>query len=117
MFLGIDATVLGDPCGGSSWRRHERVAKDAGGARVDERLHACGDGLFQQIERARQVGVDEIQSTVRSHVGLVQGSGMEDRLHAIQTTPHQIPIGDGADVSGKWRRQDVETNGVMLQAL
>ena len=35
--------------------------------------------LFQQIQRARNVGVDEVLTSVRSDVGLVQGGGVEDR--------------------------------------
>jgi len=34
--LGDGRNFLGDPCGGSARGRHEGVAKDAGGAGVDE---------------------------------------------------------------------------------
>jgi hypothetical protein len=58
--LGDGRDLLGHPCGRSSNRRHKGVAKNAGCAREDKRLDACRHGLFQQIERAGDVGVDEV---------------------------------------------------------
>ena len=96
--------------------RRKSVAKDAGRARVDEGLDACRHRLFQQIERAGDVGVDEILPAVGRDMRFVQGGRMEDRLHAAHAPSYARAVGYRADVSGERRADDVEADDFVLQA-
>src|SRR6266404_7328957 len=109
--------LLGDPGGRSSSRQHQGVAKDAGCAREDKRPDTCRHRLFQQIERASDVGVDEVLPAMSGDMRLMQGGRMEDCLHATRTTPHARAVGYRADMSRKWRVNDVEADDLVFQVL
>ncbi len=102
--------LLGHPCGGRARGRDQRVAEHAGGAGVDERGDACVDRLFQKIERAGDVGVDEVLPAVSRDVGLVQRRGMEDGPRAAHATLHAGAVGDRADTGGEGPLDDVEAD-------
>jgi len=98
-------------------RRHQGIAKNAGGASVDKRLDASSDRLFQQVERAGDVGVDKILPPMGSNVRFVQGCGMKDCLNSAHAAPHAGAVCNRADVRGKGRLQDVESNHLVSQFL
>ena len=112
--LGNRRDLLGHPGGRSSNRRHQGVTKDAGCAREDKRLDTCRHRLFQQIERASDVGVDEVLPAMSGDMRLVQSGRLEDCLDAAQTTPHARAVGYRADVSRKGRVNDVESDDLVF---
>jgi hypothetical protein len=111
--LGNGRDLLGYPCGRSSHRRQEGVAKDAGCAREDKRLDACRYGLFEQIERAGDVAVDEVLSAMGGDMRLVYRGSVEDRLHADHTTPDARAVGYRANAIGERVLPDVETDDLV----
>lgn len=113
--LGDGSDILSHPGRGRPGWWHKGIAEDAGRAREDERPDTRRNGLLQQVERAGDVGVDEILPLVRTDVGLVQGGGMKDRLHAGHGMPNDCAIGDRADERGEARREDVETDRLVSQ--
>ena len=74
--LGNWRHLLGYPGGRISGARHEGVAEHAGGAGEDKRPDAFPCSLFQQIERARDIDIDEILLAMRSDVRFMQRGGV-----------------------------------------
>ena len=117
MFLGTGVTssvtqAAGAPTGGTRASPKTLVVlvktKDSTPAAI---------GLFQQIERAGDVGVDEVLPAMGGDMRLVQSGRLEDRLDAAQTTPHARAVGYRADVSRKRRVKDVEADDLVFQVL
>src|SRR5262249_35656201 len=92
--------------------RHEGIAKDTRRAREDERFDAGRRRLFEQVERTRYVGIDEVLTAVGRDMRLVQGGRMKNRPHAAQAAPHTSTVGDRADASREGTRDNVEANDV-----
>ena len=76
-------------------------------------LDACRHSLFQQIERAGDVGIDEVLPAVGADMRLVQRGGVKDHLHASHATPDARAVGDRADVRGERTIEDVEADDVV----
>src|SRR5215831_7655795 len=74
--LGNGCDVLGYPHRGRSGRGRQSPAKCAGRAREDK--GAGRRGFFEEIERARNVGIDEVLPAVSDHMGFMQARRMED---------------------------------------
>ena len=88
--------VLGDPGGRRAGRRRERAAERARGAGEDEARGAGRDRLLEQVERAGEVGVDELLARVRADVRLVQRRGVEHGVGAPHRLAHDGAVGDRA---------------------
>ena len=54
--------------------------------------------FFQQVQRAGDVGVDEVLAAVRGHVRLVQRGGVEHGIDAAHAAGDERAIGDRADM-------------------
>ena len=106
--LGNRGDVFGHPRGGSPGRWREGITKDARRAREDECPHPGRDRFLEEIERAGHVGVDELLPAVGGQVRLVQGGGVEDRLHAAHRAPNAIAVGYRPDLSRVIRGQEIE---------
>ena len=86
--LGNGCAVLGYPHRGRSGRGRQSPAKCAGRAREDKGLNAGRCGFFKEIERARNVGIDEVLQAASDHMGFMQARRMEDRVHALHAPLH-----------------------------
>ncbi len=102
--------VFGHPGRRRAGRRHQRVAEQAGGAGVDEGVDAGRHRLFQQVERAGDVGVDEILPAVGGDMGLVQRGRAVDGAHAPHAARDDGAVGDRAGFGGEGRGQNVEAD-------
>jgi hypothetical protein len=71
--------------------------------------------LLQQVERAGDVGVNEVLSAMGGDMRLVQRGRMEDRLHAVHAAPHAGPVDDRADVGRVRRWRKVEAHDLVLR--
>ena len=111
--LGHRHHVFGDPGGGLARGRDQRVAEYAGGAGVDEGADAGRDGLLQQVERAGDVGVDEVLPAVGGDVRLVQGGGVEHPLDAGRGAADRVAIRYRAGCRGKRAGGDVEAGNLV----
>ena len=113
MFLGMGVDVLGDPGRRLAGRAQERLAEDAGGAREDEGADTRRDRLLEQIEGAGDVGVDEFLPAVGHDMGLVQGGGVDDRLHSRRASGDEIPVDDRSDMGREGRVDDVDGHDIV----
>jgi len=82
--LGRSVDVLGkwdhrfvDPCCGLTRCRGESGAKGRGGGDECEGFNADGDGGFEEVECAGDVGGDESRFGVGSEVWFVEGRGVD----------------------------------------
>ena len=112
--LWRERNVLGHPNRLCSGVRNHRIAENAGGARENERLHACRNRLLQQIQCAGDVSVDKILRRMRDYVRFMQRGGAKDELHAPHATPDKRPVSDRAGMGGKRRFQDVQAHDVAI---
>jgi hypothetical protein len=78
-----------------------------------ERADSRVAGLFEQVQRAGDVGVDELLAGVRGHVRLVQSRGMDDGIHAAQAHFEEPAVHNRSNAMGESRRRDVEAEGLM----
>ena len=109
--------AFSDPRGGLTRRWRERVAKCAGGAGEDKRANTRCRCLFEQCERARDVGVHKALAAVRGHVRLVQRGGMQHGIGSTHALGHQGAVGDGADRIGERRRQAIQADDGVARSL
>ena len=115
--LGNGPDVLGHPRRRRAGRRRQRPAEGAGRAREDKGADAGRGGLFQEIERARNVGIDEVLPAVRDDMRFVQGRRMEDGVHALHASLHMRAVGNRPDRAGKGGSHHVEANDFMARVL
>jgi hypothetical protein len=99
MFLGTGVTSSVTHAAGGLGRRCQRTAEGTGRAGEDKCAYASRHGLFQEIERARDIGVNKALPTVSDDVGLVQGCRMDDSIYAGHASPDMIPVCDGPDLA------------------
>ena len=102
--------VLGHPRRGRSRRRRERAPERARRAGVDEGAHSRGGGFLEQVERAREIGVDERLAGVRGDVRLVQRRRVQDGLHAGHAAPDHARSAMEPTALGVGGRQQIETD-------
>ena len=95
--------AAGAPAGGTSARPKTLVVL----VKTNARTPACG-GLLEQVQRAGDVGVDEVLARVGRDMRLVQRRGVEDRVHARHAAGDERAVGDRADVVGERRRHDID---------
>ena len=69
--------------------------------------------LLQQVERTRDVDVDEVLARVSRDVRLVQRGRVEDGLHAGHATPHARAVGDRAYVGCVGGIEDVDADDLV----
>jgi hypothetical protein len=117
MFLGTGLTSSATHAAGAPSRRYQGIAKDAGCAREDKRLDARGDCLFQQIECAGDIGVDEVLPAMGGDMRFVQGGALEDSPNAAHAVSYPRAIDYRADMSSKRRLNHVEAGDLVLPAL
>ena len=97
---GDGPDVLGHPRRGRPCRRRQRPAEGAGRTREDEGPGAGRRGLLQEIERTRDVGIDEVLPAVSHHMGFMQRRRVEDSLHAPHALPDATEVGNRPDFAG-----------------
>jgi hypothetical protein len=81
--------------------RDRRPAKDTRRAGEDKGGNTDRHGLFQEIKRAHNVGIDEILPAVSDDVGFMEARRMEDSVHALHGSLHMRAVGDRSDTIGK----------------
>lgn len=79
----------------------KRAAEGAGRAREDKGTNAGRDGLLQEIERACDVGIDEVLPSVREDMGFMQGRRMEDCVHTLHAPLHMRAVDYRPDLARK----------------
>ena len=98
----------------SGWR--EGAAKYTGRAREDERTNPCDGGLLEQVQRPGDVGVNKTLVRMGHHVRLVESGGVNDGIHVAHASPHDVAVGDRANVIGERGGLDVEADRAMAHA-
>src|SRR5215469_93515 len=113
MFLGRGtmSSVIQAARLAARWR--QRASEDAGGAREKERADSRVAGLFKQVQRARDVGVDAVLAGVRGHMRFVQSRGVDNGIHAAYARSNEPPVDDRSDAMGESRLLDVEAERLM----
>jgi hypothetical protein len=89
----------------------------AGRTREDKGAYADRYGRFQESERARNVGVDEVLPTMSEDMGFVQGCRMEDSVHTCHASLHMSAVGYRSDYARKGGSHYVEANDVVARVL
>ena len=97
MFRGTGATSSVIQAAGVAPAGVERPAERARRAREDEPADARRHRLLEQVQRARDVRVDELRAIVRGDVGLVERRRVDDRVDAGDAPPHARAVGDRPD--------------------
>lgn len=92
--LGNGSGVLGHPGRRRSCRWSKCVAEYAGRTGEVKGTGAYKCRLFEQIERSRDIDVDELVSSVGPDMRFVQRSRMNDRVHAFHAASHARAICD-----------------------
>ena len=82
------------------WRR-ERAAECAGGAGENKRANPGKHGLFKEIERARNVGINKTMRTVSDDMGFVQGCRMEHSVNPCHAFLDEVAVNYGPDLIGE----------------
>ncbi len=113
MFFGAGATssvtqAAGAPAGGI-----KASPKTLGGAREEERVDARLHSPLQEVERPRDVDVDEFPPEMSRDMGLVQRRRVEDRPYAGHATPHEGTVRDRADLGRGGGIEDVESDDLV----
>ena len=97
---GTTASVIHAAGASAGWG--QRGTEGTGRAGVDEGTHAGFYGGFEQVQRAADVGVDELLPRVGFDVRLMQGRGMQHRVDAVvHAGGNEGGIGDRADAIGE----------------
>ncbi len=95
---------------GAPGTRGERPTEGARRAREHEATDAGGEGLLEQVERARDVRVHEGLPVVGGDVRLVQCRRVQDGVDALDAPPNESSVDDRPDRRGVWRVEDVEAD-------
>ena len=91
------------------WKgRSQCPTEHASGAGEDE-ARPCCRRLLQQIERARDIGVDEVLTSVRRDVRFVQRRRVQHGVHSPHTLLHEAAIRDRPNLVGEGRSLDVDS--------
>jgi hypothetical protein len=109
--------ILGNPGGGRPLGRNECGAESAGRTGEDEAPDACLRRFLRQIERAGDIGVDEILPGMARDMGLVQCRGMNHGIGCGDTVPDEASVNDRADFMGKLRVQNIHADGLVTGGL
>jgi len=83
-------------------------------AGINEGAYSIEHRLFQEIEGA-EILVSTNSWWYGHYMGLVQGGRMKDGIDALHTLPDELAVGDGPDLIGKGRWNDVDTDDLMVR--
>jgi hypothetical protein len=79
------------------------MPKNAGRTGENERPDFSRQGLFEQVESSRDIGVHEVLGRVSDHVRFMQRCRVENGVHPVQARSDEVPIRDGANEMSEGR--------------